>query len=128
MTTPQFEIKPTEFENVQVIATPELDKDGKITYKTKFFPESLKVTTHDAVINYQLISPTPPEVKFTKVTVSPKHLHQLSHPSISQSGKLVTFSDANTIAEKLQLTFYFIDKDGVEFMVDPDVDNEPPPH
>jgi hypothetical protein len=119
----------TKFENVQVIATPKTsDVSGKTEYETTFIPDSLKVKTLDVVVNYQLISPTPSGVKFKNVTSTHTESNQLSAPSISQSGKLVTFSDANTVKEKINLTFHFIDDDGIEFQVDPDLDNEPPPH
>lgn len=116
----------TEFDNVQVTAIPYLDSEGKTKYRTTFTPESVEVTTFDTVLNYQLIEPTPAGVKFSKVTVSPVHNDQLSAPTVSVSGKMATFSDANTKKETLAITFHFIDDAGVEFQVDPDVDNNPP--
>jgi len=115
-----------EFDNVQVTAIPYTDADGKVKYKTTFNPTSVEVTTFDTVLNYQLIEPTPAGVRFSRVSVSPEHNDQLSEPSISISGKMVTFSDANTVKESLSLTFHFIDDTGTEFDVDPEVDNFPP--
>lgn len=118
---------PTEFINIQVIAIPKKDsQSGKVTYSTTFNPTSVIVKEIDTVLNYQLISPTPSGVRFSKVKINQKTT-QLSEPSISLSGKLITFSDANTTKETISLTFHFIDNDGVEFLVDPDIDNEPPP-
>lgn len=118
---------PTPFLNIQVTAIPTKDSAGKVTYKTTFLPEKVSVTAHDTVLNYQLVAPTPTGVTFKNVNIVPGSQSQLSIPSISQSGKLVTFSDANTVAENFNLTFYFKDSDGIEFQVDPEVDNFPPP-
>lgn len=116
----------SEFHNIQVVATPTIDPaSGKIAYTTTFDPPSVTITTHDAVLNYQLISPTPEGVQFKDVKVKQK-VDQLSTPSISLSGKIVTFSDENTSQEDIHVTFYFSDKDGVEFLVDPIIENEPP--
>lgn len=126
--TAHNEIEPTEFDNVQVIAIPEKNPTtGEVTYRTTFIPESIVITTNDCVINYQLISPTPDGVQFTGMSINPKHTHQLSTPSISRSGRIMTFSDANTLKEVLHITLHFTDKDQVEFSVDPDVENDPPP-
>ncbi len=120
--------KPTAFLNVQVTALPETDPaSGKTRYRTRFNPERLVVTEHDTVINYQLVAPTPAGVRFRSVTVKPGREDQLSDPSISESGKLVTFSDANTRTADFHLTLHFTDRDGIEFLVDPEGANEPPP-
>lgn len=128
MSTPKFDVTPTTFLNVQVTAIPQIDPiTGKTTYQTTFSPEVLAVTQPDTVINYQLIAPTPAGVEFKNVNIK-QHVDQLSTPSISLSGKLVTFSDANTSKETISLTFYFSDKDGVKFDVDPDLENIPDPN
>ncbi len=121
-------IAATQFFNIQVIAIPEIGPDGKKTYSTTFLPEAITVKTHDAVINYQLIDPTPADVIFKGMKVKPAQQGQFSTPSVSQSGKLITFSDANTVKEVIGVTLVFTDKDAGEFHVDPDVDNEPPPN
>ncbi|WP_143133019.1 hypothetical protein [Pseudoduganella namucuonensis] len=119
---------PTEFTNVLVTAIPEKDSvTGKTKYKTTFSPESITITTNDAVINYQLVEPTPKDVKFKKMTVKPEDNDQLSVPSISKSGKIITFSDANTTKETLAISLKFSDSAGTEFVVDPDVNNDPEP-
>ncbi|WEF34141.1 DP-EP family protein [Pseudoduganella chitinolytica] len=121
-------VTPTSFMNVLVTALPYVDPVSKKTkYKTTFEPAALKVTEADTVINYQLVSPTPAGVKFKSVTVKPGREDQLSEPSISESGKLVTFSDANTRAANFNLTLHFIDSDKIEFNVDPEIANEPDP-
>lgn len=127
MSSIKSEVVPTEFQNVQVIAIPSLDStSGKTKYTTTFSPETLIVKSADTVINYQLISPTPTGVRFKNVVIN-QHTDQMSNPSISLSGKLVTLSDANTVKETISMTFHFVDNDGVEFNVDPDVLNEPDP-
>jgi len=114
-----------EFLNVQVTAIPKIDSKGHITYDTTFTPERLTVTTPDTVINYQLVYPTPADVKFKKLSVVPDQNDQFSAPSISESGKLVTFSDANTAKETFNIKIKFTNKDGQEYLVDPEVDNDP---
>lgn len=120
--------KPTAFLNVQVTAQPHVDPaTGKTTYDVRFTPPSLTVTEFDTVINYQLVTPTPQGVTFKSVTVRPGRDDQLSEPTISESGKMVTFSDANTKRADFHLTLHFHDTKGVHFAVDPEVTNEPPP-
>jgi hypothetical protein len=119
---------PTPFINVQVIAIPQLDPTtGEVKYNTTFIPEMITVKESDTVINYQLIAPTPVGVEIKGLSVNPDNTHQLSKPSISESGKLVTFSDANTEKITLNITITFKDTDGVEFCVDPEVQNDPDP-
>jgi hypothetical protein len=120
--------KPTAFLNVQVTAIPETNAaTGKQHYRVEFTPPSLVVTEYDTVINYQLVDPTPKGVTFKSVTVKPGREDQLSDPTISESGKLVTFSDANTRPVNFSLTLHFKDEKGVEFNVDPEISNDPPP-
>jgi len=115
----------TEFLNVQVTAIPKVDEKGNVSYDTTFTPEKLTVTAPDTVINYQLVYPTPADVKFKKLTVTPDKNDQFSVPSISESGKLVTFSDANTTKATFNIKIKFTNKDQQEFLVDPEVDNDP---
>jgi len=113
------------FLNVQVTAIPKIDGKGNVSYDTTFTPDRLTVTTPDTVINYQLVDPTPADVKFKKLSVVPDENDQFSVPSISESGKLVTFSDANTAKATFQIKIKFTNKDQQEFLVDPEVDNDP---
>lgn len=120
-------VPPTSFINVQVISIPHEDPvTHKIEYQTIFLPKTIVIKEHDTVINYQLIEPTPEGVQFKGMSVKPKHSEQLSLPSISRSGKLITFSDANTVAETLNITLHFKDTEGTEFNVDPELINEIP--
>lgn len=115
----------TNFLNVQVTAIPILDENGKVHYETTFSPETLSVTAPDTVINYQLIYPTPEDVVFKSLSVSPESNNQLSTPTVSVSGKLITFSDANTVRMKFKIKLKFTDKDNLESVVDPELDNDP---
>lgn len=115
----------TTFLNVQVTAIPQVDEQGNVTYQTTFTPHKLTVTDQDTVINYQLVDPTPADVKFKKLSVVPDQNNQFSVPSISESGKLVTFSDANTAKATFNIKIKFTNKDQQEFLVDPEVDNDP---
>jgi hypothetical protein len=116
---------PTQFINVLVTAIPDRDAAGA-TYKTTFVPEVVTVFQPDTVINYQLVEPTPESVRFASVEIAPDST-QISEPSISRSGKLVTFSDANTKRESLAVTLHFSDRHGARFAVDPDIKNDPQP-
>lgn len=111
---------------VQVVAIPSLDPvTKKIKYNTTFTPEAIKVTARDTILSYELVAPTPAGVQFKSVKVKGKNPEQLSAPTISQSGKLLVMTDANTVKEVLNLTIRFKDSDDLEFDVDPEVDNDP---
>ena len=119
--------KPTSFLNVQVTVSVDKDQAGKTHYKTSFTPERLVVTEYDTVINYQIVDPTPAGIRFKSMTVKPAGENQLSDPSISESGKLLTFSNANTKKVDFHLTLHFKGDAEVQFAVDPEMSNEPPP-
>ncbi|SFF74292.1 protein of unknown function [Duganella sp. CF458] len=111
---------------VQVVATPSVDpKTQKVKYDTTFTPESIKVTEPDTILSYQLVAPTPAGVQFKSLKVKGKVPEQISPPTISQSGKLMVMTDANTFKEVLNLTIKFKDSDALEFDVDPEVANDP---
>jgi hypothetical protein len=122
----QAYVTPTPFINVFVTAVPKTDADGNKTYETTFVPARVLVVQHDTVLNYQLIAPTPQGVTIKSVSVKPEHSTQLSDPSIGESGKIVTLSNANTIKETFNITLQFEDEKGISFLVDPEVENEPP--
>ncbi|WP_156397815.1 MULTISPECIES: hypothetical protein [unclassified Duganella] len=111
---------------VQVVATPEIDPTSKkVKYITTFTPEKIKATQPDTILSYELVTPTPSGVKFKSVKVTGKKPEQISPPTISQSGKVMVLTDANTFREVLSLTIRFKDSDAVEFDVDPEVENDP---
>ncbi|RFP21554.1 hypothetical protein D0T25_09845 [Duganella sp. BJB488] len=59
------------------------------------------------------------------MSVKPKDNGQLSEASVSVDGKLLTFSDANTVKMSLAINLKFKDGDMVEFSHDPQIQNNP---
>ncbi|WP_373991848.1 hypothetical protein [Duganella sp. BuS-21] len=112
----------TQYINVMVKVRPG-DQPGK--YKVQTAPEMPVVTDEDTVINYQIYDSGDQNIVFTGMTVSPADNDQLSQASLSVSRKLLTFSDANTSPATFNITLQFQDEDGVSFMHDPQVQNEP---
>jgi hypothetical protein len=126
MTVTIHEAIPTMFHNVQVIAIPSTDPvTGGTNYDVTFIPVAVEVSSPDAVINYQLIWPTPADVVFIDMSVLPVDQNQFSEESRSVDGKLLTFSDANTSDEILHVTLNFTDASGVSFTFDPQIVNRP---
>ena len=90
MTVTIHEATPTMFHNVQVIALPSIDPvTGATNFDVTFIPVAVTVDTPDAVINYQLIWPTPDDVRFVDMTVLPVDQDQFSEESVSIDGKLL---------------------------------------
>ncbi|USX18603.1 hypothetical protein NHH82_22365 [Oxalobacteraceae bacterium OTU3REALA1] len=112
----------TQFINVLVKVKPG-SEPGQ--YNVHTAPAVPYVTQPDTVINYQIYDTGGRNIIFTGMTVTPTDNDQLSPASVSVSGKLLTFSDANSSKITLNITLNFIDEDGVEFMHDPQVQNEP---
>ena len=94
-------------------------------YEVRCEPSAVKVMQHDTVLNYQIVETYGQDIVFSGLQVVPEDLNQISNPSISQSGKLLTISDANTQCCSLSLLLEFTDKsDRVSFSHDPQVQNE----
>ncbi|WP_426338300.1 hypothetical protein ACN9MZ_17810 [Pseudoduganella sp. S-14] len=111
---------------IQVVAVPSIDPaTQKMKYTTTFTPPEVTVTATDTILSYELVSPTPAGVQFKSLKVKGKVPEQISHPTISQSGKLMVVTDSNTVKEVLNLTIRFKDSDALEFDVDPEVANDP---
>lgn len=98
---------------------------GKYDVHTE--PPAPIVTETDTVINYHIFDPEGNNIVFSGMSVKPHDNNQLSAPSVSVSGQLLTFSDANTKKMTLDINLKFKDKLGLEFMHDPQVKNEPQP-
>lgn len=101
-------------------------KDG--TYEVETAPANPYITQPDTVINYQIFDSGKNDIVFNSkipMTVIPAENGQLSSPSVSISGKQLTFSDANTSQMTLNITLNFQDETGVQFSHDPEVRNEP---
>jgi hypothetical protein len=112
----------TEFKNIQVAVSPGAAPGQFIVVCN---PLSITITSPDTVINYQIVSTAGHNISFAGMSKKPDHTHQLSDPSISVSGKLLTFSDANTTKEDLHVTLKFKDSDGTPFSHDPQIKNDP---
>lgn len=94
-------------------------------YFVQTAPEVPYVTQADTVLNYQICDTSGKNIVFTGMKVIPIGNDQLSTPSISVSGKNLTFCDANTSEVTLNITFQFEDQDGYKFTHDPQVENQP---
>lgn len=92
-------------------------------YIVQSSPAAPCATQPDTVINYQIYDCGDHDIVFTGMTPTPND--QLSAASVSISGKLLTFSDANNKKTTVAFTLQFKDKDGVTFMHDPQIINEP---
>lgn len=116
-------VPPITFQNVLVWVKPKADKPGKYEVSTE--PAIPVITQQDTVINYQIVDTDGYPIIFTGMSVKPKENGQLSSPSVSVDGRLLTFNDLNTIKMMLNITLHFKDKDGIEFSHDPQVSNDP---
>nr|WP_315398837.1 hypothetical protein [uncultured Duganella sp.] len=110
---------------INVLVWVKLLEDG-VSYDVRCEPSTLKVRQKDTVINYQIVHTYGQDIIFSGLDVTPPDLNQISTPSISSSGKLLTVSDANTYDGWLSLYLEFTDKSlGRSFVHDPQVRNEP---
>ncbi|NVD74160.1 hypothetical protein HUX88_27040 [Duganella sp. BJB1802] len=116
----------TSFVNILVSVKPSTTQPG--TYDVVTAPAVPVITEIDTVINYQIFDTSGYDIVFTGMSVVPEYNDQLSPASVSLSGKLLTFSDANTEKLTLNITLNFkVDgPEGVEFSHDPQISNHPP--
>lgn len=102
--------------------------EGDSPYIVETAPAAPYITQPDTIINYQIFDSGKHNIVFddkNPMSVTPVDNNQLSAPSVSLSGKQLTFSDANTSQMTLNITLNFITEDGVRFSHDPEVRNEP---
>jgi hypothetical protein len=127
---------PTAFIDVLVTVTPGAEPG---TYHVVTDPAVPVITQPDTVINYQIFDSAGHDIVFTGMTVEPADNGQLSVPSISVSGKLLTLSDANTEKVTMTIQLQFGENGSaarslaaprLAFRVDndPQVQNDPQPH
>ncbi|SEO07124.1 hypothetical protein SAMN05428959_104502 [Duganella sp. CF517] len=85
------------------------------------------ITEPDTVINYQLFDTDGYDIVFTGMSVEPSVNSQLSVATVSMSGKMLTFSDANTETMGLNINLKFKNnsKEGEKFAHDPQIINTP---
>jgi len=96
------------FQNVQITVEKQTDSaTGAVSYKVvSANPQPVVITEADTILNYQLVAPTPDDVVFTGLTLTPAS-RQFSKPTISADGKNITLSDVNTQWGNFQRTFEF---------------------
>ena len=112
----------TPFINIQVWVNKKSDATG---YEVRCEPNVPMVLQKDTVINYQIVDTFGEDIVFSGLEVTPLGLNQISIPTISQSGKLLTVIDANTECCRLNLNLEFTNRSqGVQFMHDPQVQND----
>jgi hypothetical protein len=113
----------TPFINVLVRVKLNKEKSG---YDVHCEPEAPLILQKDTVINYQITDTGGQDIVFSGLDVTPPDLKQISTPSISFSGKLLTVNDANTYKGWLSLFLEFTDRTAkTTFKHDPQVRNEP---
>lgn len=117
------------FHNITVVVEPRPNGDGNAgggKWRVTCTPYSMPVYTGDAILNYQLVSPTPSGIVFAGYDAcAPLPGRELSRPSISVDGKMMTLSDRNSKGETILITLRF--KDVMEILYDPEVPNNPLP-
>lgn len=115
----------TSFVNILVSVKPSTTIPG--TYDVQTAPALPVITETDTVINYQIFDTSGYDIVFKGMCVKPEINDQLSPASVSTSGKLLTFSDANTETMNLNITLQFVDKrmPEVVFSHDPQISNRP---
>ncbi|MFS2008172.1 hypothetical protein ACEN9F_31650 [Duganella sp. CT11-25] len=95
------------------------------TYNVHTAPEMPCATQKDTIINYQIYDDDNEGIVFTGMTITTLGNPQLSAPSVSLSGKQLTFCDSNTSTVTISFKLNFKNAAGVEFMHDPQVKNDP---
>ncbi|MBI3731548.1 MAG: hypothetical protein HY254_24885 [Burkholderiales bacterium] len=112
--------------NAKPYQGPNTTSDGRFTVVCH--PPAVKSPPGDSVINYRLVSPTPPGIVFLGIDKSrPYALNQLSTPSISADGKMMTLSNRNTVEEVILVMLRF--RDDTISIYDPEVtNNDTQPH
>jgi riboflavin synthase len=116
-------VPPVTFQNIMVWVKPNPEKSGKYLVKTE--PEVPVITQQDTIINYQIVDTAGFPIVFTGMTVKPKHNDQLSPAAVSMDGRLLTFSDLNTVKMTLDIRLHFDEKEQGAFSHDPQVENDP---
>jgi hypothetical protein len=115
---------PIAFQNIQVWVKPNPEKPGH--YDVRSEPASPQIIDADTVINYQIVDTDGYAIEFKGMSVKPEDNNQLSKESVSVDGRLLTFSDINSVKMTLNITLKFKDSGtGVEFSHDPQIRNNP---
>ncbi len=107
---------------VQVVAVPKPEGHG---YTIRSFPERIVVDSNDAVLIFQLVEPTPDDVRFLPPTITPPGQDQFSTLAISRDGKRLIMSDLDSVAGIYHLLLRVQDSTGTIASHDPEVVNRP---
>ncbi|MBV6322574.1 hypothetical protein [Duganella violaceipulchra] len=116
-------VPPITFQNIMVWVKPRAGVPNKYDVVTE--PAAPQILNADTVINYQIVGTDGYPIVFKGMSVKPEHNGQLSKEVVSVDGRLLTFSDLNTIKMTLNITLKFQDKEGIEFSHDPQIHNDP---
>jgi hypothetical protein len=115
-------IAPPAYINVHVTALPGRLLGG---YDITCKPDPIPISS-PTIINFQLIPPTHPGIVFSpKIEKNPDGTHQLSIPSVSTDGRMLTVSNVHTVMETLNVTLHVTSPDGRDIGFDPQIQNEP---
>lgn len=120
-------VPPAAFENIQISVKPDPEKPGH--YIVVADPVDPTLTQNNTILNYQIIDTDGHDIVFAGMKVKPHYNGQLSPATVSVDGKMLTFSDINTVKMTLNINLKFVDHDkgGLEFSHDPQVQNDPQP-
>lgn len=115
-------VSPAVFQNIAVSVKPDEKNPGQ--YITTTEPVDPVLIEPNVILNYQIVNSYGFDIVFTGASVKPRYNRQLSKPTVSADGKMLTFSDINTEKMTLNITLEFEGPDGV-FLHDPQVQNDP---
>lgn len=114
--------EPAVLQNIAVSVRPDEKNPKKYIAVTE--PVDPILTAPNVILNYQIVNSYGLDIVFTGATVKPRYNRQLSKPTVSVDGKMLTISDINTEKMTLNITLEFEGPDGV-FLHDPQVQNDP---
>jgi len=111
----------TEFHNVAVTIT-----SGSAGPVVTYDPPSVQVTTHNAVICYQLAA-GPEGFVFFGAKILPMAKHQFNLGRITADGRMLTFEDINNIPKTTtyNMSLTLMDGKGETYTTDPQIINKP---
>ncbi|MYM34376.1 hypothetical protein GTP38_08505 [Duganella sp. FT94W] len=115
-------VPPAVLQNIAVTVRPDEKHPGKFISHT--VPADPILTEPNVILNYQIVESFGLDIVFTGAVVKPRYNRQVSKPTISVDGKMLTLSDINTEKMTLNITLEFDGPSG-PFAHDPQVQNDP---
>jgi hypothetical protein len=85
---------------------------GSSGYVAEYDPKVIRIDENDEILSFRLVQPTPDDILFDCVSITPSEQTQFSQPSISPNGKHMILSDANTVKGLFHLDFTYKSKKG----------------